>query len=81
MFDPRTVTSWFCFFFPFVVVVIAVDIYSLKTISEWKCALEKSLNDAANFPLPMEVFKVKDFSPSLAEPAVNKYHAAFSGLC
>ncbi|NXU24550.1 SMBT2 protein, partial [Thalassarche chlororhynchos] len=33
------------------------DIYSLKTISEWKCALEKSLNDAANFPLPMEVFK------------------------
>ncbi|XP_010213710.1 PREDICTED: scm-like with four MBT domains protein 2, partial [Tinamus guttatus] len=27
------------------------DIYSLKTISEWKCALEKSLNDAANFPL------------------------------
>ncbi|NXG15004.1 SMBT2 protein, partial [Grallaria varia] len=33
------------------------DIYSLKTISEWKCALEKSLNDAANLPLPMEVFK------------------------
>ncbi|KAF1418107.1 Scm-like with four MBT domains protein 2, partial [Spheniscus magellanicus] len=33
------------------------DIYSLKTISEWKYALEKSLNDAANFPLPMEVFK------------------------
>uniref|UniRef100_A0A8B9RWQ2 Scm like with four mbt domains 2 n=1 Tax=Accipiter nisus TaxID=211598 RepID=A0A8B9RWQ2_9AVES len=33
------------------------DIYSLKSISEWKCALEKSLNDAANFPLPMEVFK------------------------
>ncbi|NWY17905.1 SMBT2 protein, partial [Aphelocoma coerulescens] len=33
------------------------DIYSLKTITEWKCALEKSLNDAANFPLPMEVFK------------------------
>ncbi|KAM6303143.1 scm-like with four MBT domains protein 2 [Podargus strigoides] len=33
------------------------DIYSLKTMSEWKCALEKSLNDAANFPLPMEVFK------------------------
>ncbi|NXG93889.1 SMBT2 protein, partial [Stercorarius parasiticus] len=33
------------------------DICSLKTISEWKCALEKSLNDAANFPLPMEVFK------------------------
>ncbi|NWR71208.1 SMBT2 protein, partial [Centropus unirufus] len=33
------------------------DIYSLKTISEWKSALEKSLNDAANFPLPMEVFK------------------------
>uniref|UniRef100_A0A8C9N368 Scm like with four mbt domains 2 n=1 Tax=Serinus canaria TaxID=9135 RepID=A0A8C9N368_SERCA len=27
------------------------------TITEWKCALEKSLNDAANFPLPMEVFK------------------------
>ncbi|NXY42355.1 SMBT2 protein, partial [Ceuthmochares aereus] len=33
------------------------DIYSLKTMSEWKSALEKSLNDAANFPLPMEVFK------------------------
>ncbi|KAM9292991.1 scm-like with four MBT domains protein 2 [Morus bassanus] len=33
------------------------DIYSLKTVSEWKCSLEKSLNDAANFPLPMEVFK------------------------
>uniref|UniRef100_A0A8B9QR05 Scm like with four mbt domains 2 n=1 Tax=Anas platyrhynchos TaxID=8839 RepID=A0A8B9QR05_ANAPL len=33
------------------------DIYSLKTVSEWKCALEKSLTDAANFPLPMEVFK------------------------
>ncbi|XP_005526129.1 PREDICTED: scm-like with four MBT domains protein 2 [Pseudopodoces humilis] len=33
------------------------DICSLKTITEWKCALEKSLNDAANFPLPMEVFK------------------------
>lgn len=41
-------------------VVITLDIYSLKTVSEWKCALEKSLNDAANFPLPMEVFKVKD---------------------
>ncbi|XP_050792781.1 scm-like with four MBT domains protein 2 isoform X1 [Gopherus flavomarginatus] len=33
------------------------EIYSLKIISEWKCALEKSLNDAAKFPLPMEVFK------------------------
>ncbi|KAM9173700.1 scm-like with four MBT domains protein 2 isoform 1-T1 [Pangshura tecta] len=33
------------------------EIYSLKNISEWKCALEKSLNDAAKFPLPMEVFK------------------------
>ncbi|NWS74213.1 SMBT2 protein, partial [Crotophaga sulcirostris] len=33
------------------------DIFSLKTISEWKSALEKSLNDATNFPLPMEVFK------------------------
>lgn len=27
--------------------------------SEWKSALEKSLIDAANFPLPMEVFKVR----------------------
>lgn len=60
MFDPQTVTSWFCCFLFFFPVVIALDIYSLKTISEWKCALEKSLNDAANFPLPMEVFKVKD---------------------
>ncbi|XP_032629207.1 scm-like with four MBT domains protein 2 isoform X1 [Chelonoidis abingdonii] len=33
------------------------EIYSLKNMSEWKCALEKSLNDAAKFPLPMEVFK------------------------
>ncbi|XP_044535603.1 scm-like with four MBT domains protein 2 [Gracilinanus agilis] len=33
------------------------EIYSLKTTSEWKCALEKSLNEAAKFPLPMEVFK------------------------
>ncbi|XP_038597078.1 scm-like with four MBT domains protein 2 [Tachyglossus aculeatus] len=33
------------------------EIYSLKITSEWKCALEKSLNDAAKFPLPMEVFK------------------------
>ncbi|XP_074840284.1 scm-like with four MBT domains protein 2 [Carettochelys insculpta] len=33
------------------------EIYSLKNISEWNCALEKSLNDAAKFPLPMEVFK------------------------
>uniref|UniRef100_A0A8C8R834 Scm like with four mbt domains 2 n=1 Tax=Pelusios castaneus TaxID=367368 RepID=A0A8C8R834_9SAUR len=33
------------------------EIYSLKNISEWKFALEKSLNDAAKFPLPMEVFK------------------------
>jgi hypothetical protein len=28
--------------------------------SEWKCALEKSLVVAAEFPLPMEVFKVSD---------------------
>lgn len=27
--------------------------------SEWKCALEKSLIDAAKFPLPVEVFKVR----------------------
>ncbi|XP_059768098.1 scm-like with four MBT domains protein 2 isoform X1 [Balaenoptera ricei] len=33
------------------------EIYPLKMDSEWKCALEKSLVDAANFPLPMEVFK------------------------
>lgn len=29
----------------------------MKTDSEWKRALEKSLIDAAKFPLPMEVFK------------------------
>ncbi|CAD7679029.1 unnamed protein product [Nyctereutes procyonoides] len=33
------------------------EIYPLKMASEWKCALEKSLTDAAQFPLPMEVFK------------------------
>ncbi|XP_019593810.2 scm-like with four MBT domains protein 2 isoform X1 [Rhinolophus sinicus] len=33
------------------------EIYPLKMASEWKCALEKSLIDAAKFPLPMEVFK------------------------
>ncbi|XP_031300627.1 scm-like with four MBT domains protein 2 isoform X1 [Camelus dromedarius] len=33
------------------------EIYPLKTDSEWKCALEKSLVEAARFPLPMEVFK------------------------
>ncbi|XP_058388366.1 scm-like with four MBT domains protein 2 isoform X2 [Diceros bicornis minor] len=33
------------------------EIYPLKMASEWKCALEKSIIDAAKFPLPMEVFK------------------------
>ncbi|XP_004712682.1 scm-like with four MBT domains protein 2 [Echinops telfairi] len=33
------------------------EIYPLKMASEWKCALEKSLIDAAKCPLPMEVFK------------------------
>ncbi|XP_019500075.1 PREDICTED: scm-like with four MBT domains protein 2 [Hipposideros armiger] len=33
------------------------EIYPLKMASEWKCALERSLIDAAKFPLPMEVFK------------------------
>uniref|UniRef100_A0A8D0G101 Scm like with four mbt domains 2 n=1 Tax=Sphenodon punctatus TaxID=8508 RepID=A0A8D0G101_SPHPU len=33
------------------------EICSLKSMSEWQCALEKSLNDAEKFPLPMEVFK------------------------
>ncbi|XP_055002658.1 scm-like with four MBT domains protein 2 [Sorex araneus] len=33
------------------------EICPLKMASEWKCALEKSLIDAAQFPLPMEVFK------------------------
>uniref|UniRef100_G3SVU6 Scm like with four mbt domains 2 n=1 Tax=Loxodonta africana TaxID=9785 RepID=G3SVU6_LOXAF len=33
------------------------EIYPLKMASEWKHALEKSLIDAAKFPLPMEVFK------------------------
>ncbi|XP_045713994.1 scm-like with four MBT domains protein 2 isoform X1 [Phyllostomus hastatus] len=33
------------------------EIYPLKMTSEWKYALEKSLIDAAKFPLPMEVFK------------------------
>ncbi|KAM5170661.1 scm-like with four MBT domains protein 2 isoform 1-T2 [Mantella aurantiaca] len=34
-----------------------LDICPLKTISEWKCALEKSLINAASCPLPVEVFK------------------------
>nr|XP_044990841.1 scm-like with four MBT domains protein 2 isoform X8 [Jaculus jaculus] len=33
------------------------ELYPLKMTSEWKCALEKSLIVAAEFPLPMEVFK------------------------
>ncbi|XP_060101957.1 scm-like with four MBT domains protein 2 [Heteronotia binoei] len=33
------------------------EIYSLKTVSHWKSALEKCLMEAAKFPLPMEVFK------------------------
>ncbi|XP_062990760.1 scm-like with four MBT domains protein 2 [Elgaria multicarinata webbii] len=33
------------------------EIYSLKTVSEWQAALDKSLIEAAKFPLPMEVFK------------------------
>ncbi|XP_036131901.1 scm-like with four MBT domains protein 2 [Molossus molossus] len=33
------------------------EIYPLKMASEWEYALEKSLIDAAKFPLPMEVFK------------------------
>ncbi|XP_066241005.1 scm-like with four MBT domains protein 2 isoform X1 [Saccopteryx leptura] len=33
------------------------EIYPLKMASEWKYTLEKSLIDAAKFPLPMEVFK------------------------
>lgn len=38
---------------------VDTEIYPLKMASEWKCALEKSLADAAQFPLPMEVFKVR----------------------
>ncbi|KAM9310968.1 scm-like with four MBT domains protein 2 [Gastrophryne carolinensis] len=34
-----------------------LDICPLKSMSEWKCALEKSLVDAASCPLPIEVFK------------------------
>ncbi|XP_072257937.1 scm-like with four MBT domains protein 2 isoform X3 [Pyxicephalus adspersus] len=34
-----------------------LDIFPLKTLSEWKCALEKSLINAARCPLPVEVFK------------------------
>ncbi|XP_078533231.1 scm-like with four MBT domains protein 2 isoform X2 [Lissotriton helveticus] len=33
------------------------DICCLKNTSEWKCALEQSLNDAAKCPLPVEAFK------------------------
>ncbi|ELK23541.1 Scm-like with four MBT domains protein 2 [Myotis davidii] len=36
------------------------EIYPLKMASEWKYALEKSLIDAAKFPLPMEVFKLRN---------------------
>lgn len=48
-------------FSPLTLVWFAVDteIYPLKMASEWKYALEKSLIDAAKFPLPMEVFKVR----------------------
>lgn len=38
---------------------VDTEIYPLKMASEWKYALEKSLIDAAKFPLPMEVFKVR----------------------
>ncbi|KAM4677733.1 scm-like with four MBT domains protein 2 [Discoglossus pictus] len=34
-----------------------LDICPLKSMSEWKCALEKALKDAARCPLPVEVFK------------------------
>ncbi|XP_075064691.1 scm-like with four MBT domains protein 2 isoform X2 [Mixophyes fleayi] len=34
-----------------------LDICPLKSMSEWKCALEKCLVDAARSPLPVEVFK------------------------
>ncbi|XP_069085370.1 scm-like with four MBT domains protein 2 isoform X2 [Pleurodeles waltl] len=34
-----------------------LDICCVKNTSEWKCALEKSLNDAAKCPLPVEAFK------------------------
>ncbi|KAH0617158.1 hypothetical protein JD844_028892, partial [Phrynosoma platyrhinos] len=33
------------------------EIYSLKTVPEWQAALDKSLIEAAKFPLPVEVFK------------------------
>nr|XP_056702594.1 scm-like with four MBT domains protein 2 [Euleptes europaea] len=33
------------------------ELCSLKTMSHWQSALEKSLVEAAKFPLPMEVFK------------------------
>ncbi|XP_061494274.1 scm-like with four MBT domains protein 2 isoform X2 [Rhineura floridana] len=36
------------------------EIYSLKTVSEWQSALDNSLDEAARFPLPMEVFKDHD---------------------
>ncbi|XP_034983278.2 scm-like with four MBT domains protein 2 [Zootoca vivipara] len=36
------------------------EICSLKTVSEWHSALDKSLIEAAQFPLPMEVFKDHD---------------------
>ncbi|MEE6481646.1 hypothetical protein FKM82_012926 [Ascaphus truei] len=35
----------------------SLDICPLKSMAEWKCALEKSLVDAARCPLPVEVFK------------------------
>ncbi|XP_068132148.1 scm-like with four MBT domains protein 2 isoform X3 [Hyperolius riggenbachi] len=34
-----------------------LDICPLKSITEWKCALDKSLVHAAKCPLPVEVFK------------------------
>ncbi|XP_060632440.2 scm-like with four MBT domains protein 2 isoform X1 [Anolis sagrei] len=33
------------------------EIYALKTVAEWKAALDKSLIEAAKSPLPVEVFK------------------------
>ncbi|XP_053572402.1 scm-like with four MBT domains protein 2 [Bombina bombina] len=34
-----------------------LDICPLKSMSEWKCALEKALKDSERCPLPVEVFK------------------------
>lgn len=47
-----------------ILVPFHTEVCPLKTVAEWQSALEKSLIEAAKFPLPMEVFKVPLAIPS-----------------